>query len=221
MPGALTLLRRSAPFAAASAATLNDLAAGARWCWPERGQHLFGPGDPVDTLLLPAQAGVRVYMVSPAGRELTLRVDGPQQPVELAAVLGGQAWHGVAAQALGADPQLLCLPAQAVQGAVLHDPALAAATITHLARRTADSQRHLAALVLGGVTERLAAELLRHAAAPWPLPTNSDLAARLGTVPEIVSRKLGEFYRRGVIDLRGRTVTVTEPATLQRLAEGS
>jgi len=36
----------------------------------------------------------------------------------------------------------------------------------------------------------------------------------LGTVPEIVSRKLWKLYREGLIELDGRRVVVTEPAYL-------
>ena len=73
-------------------------------------------------------------------------------------------------------------------------------------------------LVFSELGERLAAYLLEHAAAPWPLPTNSELAALLGTVPELVSRKLGEFYRLGVIRLERRVVQVVDRPALTELA---
>ena len=61
--------------------------------------------------------------------------------------------------------------------------------------------------------------LLEHAATePHALPTNSELAALLGTVPELISRKLGEFYRLGLIELERRQVRVLDRAELERLA---
>ncbi|MFB9992779.1 helix-turn-helix domain-containing protein [Deinococcus oregonensis] len=49
------------------------------------------------------------------------------------------------------------------------------------------------------------------------LPTNSTLAAELGSVPEVVSRKLGEFYRLGLIALERRTVRVTDAVRLREI----
>jgi CRP/FNR family transcriptional regulator, dissimilatory nitrate respiration regulator len=53
----------------------------------------------------------------------------------------------------------------------------------------------------------------------WQLPPNSLLAAELGTVPELVSRKLGEFYRAGFIRLEKRRVFVVRHSALQGLLE--
>ncbi|MBZ9713419.1 Crp/Fnr family transcriptional regulator [Deinococcus multiflagellatus] len=211
MPDALSLLRRTPPFSGAAPGTLAALAGQAAPLTLARGQPLFRVGDPVDTLFIVADGSVRVYVVGAGGRELTLRLDGAHQPVELAAALGGQ---GQTAHAQALTPTtLLTLPALALTREVTRDPALAASALRHLARRAADSQRRLEALVLSGVGERLCAYLLA-CALPHPLPTNSELAALLGTVPEIVSRKLGELYRLGLIQWQGRTVTGVDRAGL-------
>ena len=39
----------------------------------------------------------------------------------------------------------------------------------------------------------------------------------MGTVPEAVSRNLGELYRRGLIRLAGRRVEVPDPGALRAL----
>jgi CRP/FNR family transcriptional regulator len=51
------------------------------------------------------------------------------------------------------------------------------------------------------------------------LPTNPELGALLGTVPEAVSRNLGELYRRGLIRLLGRRVEVPDPGALESLVK--
>lgn len=219
-PDALSLLALTPLFQGASRATLDVLAGRARFQPFGSGDAVFRAGDPADTLLIIAAGNVRVYRTGRAGREFTVRVDGPRSVPEPASVLGGEGRHTASAQALGVTTQLLCIPADLVRHAILHTPALAGAVITHLARRDAEGQRRLDAHVFSGVGERLAGYLLEHAHASHALPTNTALAALLGTVPEIISRKLGEFYRLGWIDLTRRTVTVTHPAELRRLADG-
>jgi len=70
------------------------------------------------------------------------------------------------------------------------------------------------------VRERLAEYLLETLATEgqgFLLPTNSELAALLGTVPEAVSRNLGELYRQGLIRLQGRRVYVDRLEDLRSL----
>lgn len=216
-PDALALLALTPLFQDAGRDTLEALARHARFATFERGDGVFCAGDPADVLYIVAVGSVRVFRTQRGGREFTLGVDGPRHVLELASVLGGDHRHAAYAQALVTPTTVLTLPADRLRHAILHTPALAGAVIAHLARRETEGQRRLEALVFSGVGARLAAYLLEQPA-PHALPTNSDLAALLGTVPEIVSRKLGEFYRLGWIDLHRRCVTVVTPAELQRLA---
>ena len=50
--------------------------------------------------------------------------------------------------------------------------------------------------------------------------TKAVLASRLGTIAETLSRTLAKMQRRGAIRVRGRKITLTDPAELQALAAG-
>lgn len=220
---ALELLSRSPVFGGASPADLQPLAALGRFRTLRRGEVLFRAGDELDTLYIVGSGSVRVYRVVRGGtRELTLHVEGPRQLVAGVGVFSGSDGSDPApahAVALQTPTEVLCLPAAAVREQVFGTPALAAAVIAALARRQAELLARLEGLVFSELGERLAAYLLEHAAdRPHALPTNSDLAALLGTVPELVSRKLGEFYRLGLIELERRRVRVLDHAELERLA---
>lgn len=219
IPDALSLLARTPMFQGADQDTLAQLADHAQVMTFGKGDPIFRAGDPASTLFTVAVGSVRVYRVGRGGREFTLGIDSSRQVLEPASVLGGETRHAAHAQALATPTLLVTLPADLVRHAVRHTPTLAGAVIAHLARRDAEHQRRMATLVFSGVGERLAAYLLEHAHAPHALPTNSDLAALLGTVPEIISRRLGDFYRLGWIDLTRRTVTVTNTRELQRLTD--
>ena len=213
------LLEHAPIFQGADPASLRPLAALGSFRALDRGATLFQEGDPVDTLYLVASGSVRVYRLTRDGtRDLTLAVEGPRQVVAGVAAFQGSARYPVSAVALHAPSEVLALPAEAVRERVFGTPALAGAVVSYFARRQADLLARMERLVFGGVGERLAAYLLDHAGEPHALPTNSDLAALLGTVPEVVSRKLGEFYRLGLIRLERRTVRVVDAAELARLA---
>ncbi|WP_019585523.1 Crp/Fnr family transcriptional regulator [Deinococcus apachensis] len=223
MTGRAELLLSHAPvFQGAEAADLDPLAALAVFRTLVRGEHLFREGDAVDTVYLVSSGSVRVYRLARGGtRDLTLHVEGPRQLVAGVAAFQSRAEAPASAVALQTPTEVLCLPADRVRERVYGTPALARAVITYFARRQAELLARVEGLVFSELGERLAAYLLEHATEPHLLPTNSELAALLGTVPELVSRKLGEFYRLNLIHLERRRVRVLDLAELARLARGN
>jgi CRP-like cAMP-binding protein len=88
--------------------------------------------------------------------------------------------------------------------------------------------RHLVGLVetitFGSVTQRLAKLLLETSTGVgshvFDLPaTHQELASRLGTVREVVSRSLGRFRAQGLIKIQDRQVEILNRAGLQQEAE--
>jgi len=75
-------------------------------------------------------------------------------------------------------------------------------------------------LSLHGVTARLAGLLLDQATQPdAPALTRAQMAARLGTVREMVSRSLRELEQDGLIRLEGARIVIADRAGLARRAE--
>jgi CRP/FNR family transcriptional regulator len=80
------------------------------------------------------------------------------------------------------------------------------------------------AMTFGSVTQRLAKLLLdasqEAGAASFDLPaTHQELASRLGTVREVVSRNLGRFRAQGLIKIQDKQVVILNRAGLQQEAE--
>ena len=81
-----------------------------------------------------------------------------------------------------------------------------------------------------GAVERVYSELLRLArpdpegaggvVVVAPLPTQEDLAARVGTTRETVARALGRLARSGIARRRGRALSIRDPAVLEALVTG-
>jgi CRP/FNR family transcriptional regulator len=79
-------------------------------------------------------------------------------------------------------------------------------------------------MTFGSVTQRLARILLdisRQAGADeFDLTlTHQELASRLGTVREVVSRNLARFRAEGVVRIEGHQLRIVDRETLEREAE--
>ena len=88
--------------------------------------------------------------------------------------------------------------------------------------------RHLVGIVeaitFGSVTQRLARLLLEARSQAgrdeFPLPvTHQELASRLGTVREVVSRNLARFRAEGLVRVQGHRVEIVDRAGLARETE--
>jgi CRP/FNR family transcriptional regulator len=79
-------------------------------------------------------------------------------------------------------------------------------------------------ITFGSVRQRLATTLLEFSAteggAAFALPeTQEQMASRLGTVREVVSRNLSRFQSEGLIRISRRDVEIVDPAGLRAEAE--
>jgi CRP/FNR family transcriptional regulator len=109
----------------------------------------------------------------------------------------------------------------------LRRPAVALAMLKTMARRV----RHFADLVsdlaFRPVTERVARHLAASVAAPVEAGTRveltltqAQLAARLGTVRELVARAFSELEKSGIISRDRSRVVIRDPVRLAALARG-
>ncbi|WP_407539869.1 Crp/Fnr family transcriptional regulator [Deinococcus radiomollis] len=213
------LLRLSAAFQVAHESDVLELAALAQFRTLPKGEVVFNQGEPASSLFLVETGLLRVSRLNASGRELTLMLGGPRQLVAGVGAFAPGAIYSASCVALE-DTLLLALEAAAVRQLTYRSPALAEAVLTYFARRHADLLARMEDLLFSDLNARLAAHLLDQpfSGNGYALPTNSDLAALLGTVPELVSRKLGEFYRQNYIGLHRRSVQILDEGALRRLA---
>lgn len=218
----LSILARSPLFEELSQADLETLALKAHPRSLRKGQTLFLQGDPVDCLYVVASGLIKVYRPDPKGeRQMVLHLEGPHRLVAAVAVFLEKPRYPASAEALE-DTELLAIPREAFFALVDSRPPVARAMIRYLAKRQGQLVHQMDRLVFHEVGARLAEYLLQRQAAEgggFRLPTNPELAALLTTVPEPVSRKLGQFFREGLIEMRERRVWVRDEQALQQIAE--
>jgi CRP/FNR family transcriptional regulator len=126
--------------------------------------------------------------------------------------------------------RVLFLPRAALLELCHRRPAVALALLETLARRMRRFAELARSLAFREVTQRVARHLEAAARGDGPALrretsfelalTQEQLAARLGTVRELVARALGQLRRAGVIAQRRRRVTILDPVRLAALGRG-
>ncbi|MFC6591346.1 Crp/Fnr family transcriptional regulator [Deinococcus lacus] len=213
-------------FAAMSPEVTAQLSSAARVGRWSRGGLLFHPEDPADTLHLLTKGSVRLYRLGSGAREVTLNVHGPGELLGTETLLPG-ACYGMYAEATD-DTEAYLIGRLALERLMEQQPAVSVALTEQLTRQTRDVQARLAGLVFQEVSQRLAAALLSLAEreTAWdgtqPLPlrervSHQDLAYVVGSTRETITKLLGEFRTRGLLDLGYRRIILTDKAGLERV----
>ncbi len=171
----------------------------------EKDEVVFIEGEPCQGLYIVREGTVRIFKLSPEGREQILTYvqptgsfnevavfDGGPNPANVSAVERTTVW---------------ILPRDAIIDLIKRRPDVALAIIQNLGIRL----RHLVGLVedlsLRQVSARLAKLLLETASGQRRPLTQQEMAARLGTVREMIGRSLRTLESRGFIKIeRGRIV---------------
>ncbi len=208
---------------AASAEGLRRLARASELRTLVRGGVLFLEGDPVERFFVVVEGWVKVYKGHPDGdRQIVLHLEGPGSPLAEVAVFLDEARYPASAEA-ATPAQVLAVPKGTFLELLEAEPAVARGALRYLAQRQRALIRLLAKLTFQDVLERLVGYLVERLEAEgqgFELPTNAELAALLGTVPEIMSRTLSRFYKQGWIRLENRHVWIENEVVLIAVAKG-
>ena len=181
-----------------------------------RGEVILLEGEAPQAVYIIVRGQVRIYRLSPEGREQVLKRLGPGEAFNLVPVLDGRpnpssamAWTDVTVYAVERGHFLQL---------VREYSALAGAALGSFTARL----RHMTALVedlsLRTVGARLAKLLLTQAAEEKEIPrrmTQQEMAAQLGTVREVVGRTLAELEREKLIHLERHRIVIVDRSSLE------
>ncbi len=189
-----------------------------------RGQTIFLEGEEGSGFYVVNTGKVKIFKLSPDGKEQILHILGQGEPFAEVPVFAGQRFPANA-EALE-ESRLFFFPRAGFLELIRQHPSLALNMLAVLSRRL----RQLAGLVedlsLKEVPARLAAYLLyqsdRSAGAPeFELEiAKGQLASLLGTIPETLSRILAKMVKEGLIESSGPRIKIIKKAGLQELAAG-
>ncbi len=205
---------------------LDALARQCRWRRYAAHQCIISHQDETDDVYFIVHGQVRVTVFSSSGKEIAFRdLPSGKSFGELSAIDGAP--RSATVIALN-DTVLASMSAEAFRRVLSDYPDVAAKTLHYLAslvRKLSDRVFEFSALA---VRNRIHAELLRLArdqgveenkAVISPAPTHADIASRVSTHREAVTRELSALARDGRIERRDRSIVVNDVAWLAQLVD--
>jgi CRP/FNR family transcriptional regulator len=216
-------LRRTPMFSALEDADLRALADRAVEIKLGRGELLFMEGDEARGLYCIVEGSVRAFRESLEGREQVIHVETAGATIAEVPVFDeGKYPSTVAGEE---DSVLLFMDKHDVRRMCLGHPQIALAALRLLAGRLRKCAALVEDLSLHEVDQRLAKFLTGEARArgvktgagivlEMPL-TNQQVAARIGSVREVVSRALARLQKNGLISVEGRQITIPDEDALR------
>lgn len=185
----------------------------------QRGDVLFWEGDPCDGLYIVKQGSAKIFRLSPQGRQYIVRIlqekdtfsevpafDGALNPVNVEALENCRVWV--------IDDKIL-------RGLVSTHPQFAQKVLVNFGRMLRGMVHKVSEMAFYQVTYRLArliAEMSEEKSVPQ---TQEQLAARLGTVREVVARSLKELERSGAIKIEGRRIQIADKEIFSQWSQSS
>jgi CRP-like cAMP-binding protein len=218
------LLKRVRYFGSLPAAELRRLATRCATRTLRPREILFEEGQPCRGLFIVAEGSVEVRQTSVRGREQVFHSEGP------GATLGeGPLFDrgGYIATAIATEPtRVVFLRRADLLDLCRRHPAVALSILETVARRMRRFAEIVSDLALRAVPERLARHLDALARSTPPGTeldlglTQAQLAARLGTVRELVARAFSQLEESGIIARKRTRVVIRDPARLAAVARG-
>lgn len=183
------------------------------------GQVIVSAGEAVDHLIVVANGLLKLARVGRSGREQVVRELGPGEFFGEMGLFTPMVAEADLVAVLETDACLL--RRDAVEAELTGSPEVALALVEALAKRLAEAERTIGEISLLDVGQRLASELLRLCRAQdgesitFEIPYSwAEMASRLATTPESLSRRLRSLVDDGVVDVDGREVTVRDVEAL-------
>jgi CRP/FNR family transcriptional regulator, cyclic AMP receptor protein len=221
----LGLLSEVALFAGLSEGDMEAIGHATTMTHCVRGQQILTPDDPPDRIHIVKKGRVRVYRISPDGKQLTLDI------FEKGTILGDMGLLGQdrlpEAYAEAIDDGVICtISPDELRRVIERYPIIGVNIIRYLSRRLQAAERELEAMAYQRVDQRLARRLI-DLASRFGVETErgtliqanltqQELAEMVGTTRETLAHTLGDFRRRGLLDTAPQQVVIRDA---ERLAE--
>jgi len=185
-----------------------------------RGELLFSQGEQAEGFFLVCDGRVKIYKLSPDGKERILHIVQRGQTFAEAAIFGDGLYPAFAEPL--ESTRLLFFPRQEFLDLLHAQAQIAINMIGGLSRFLRQFAAQIEDLTFKDVPARLARYLvdLADGRQMVTLPiTKTQLASRLGTVSETLSRTLRKLSDEAIIEVNGKQIELLDPDRLEDLAE--
>jgi len=190
----------------------------------KKGENIFLADVPANGFYSTYEGRVKVFRTSPAGKEQILHVFGPGQAVGEVPVFQGGTFP---AQCEALDNcTVLFFPRDKFVRMIREDPDMAMKMMALLSKRLRILVNKIEDLSLKETPSRVASYLLLLASSQNSTTFKLDLpkgqiALYLGTIQETLSRIFKRFTEDGLINIKGKEITILDEDALQDIADQS
>lgn len=217
------ILKYSPFFSGLSDSDLDALMGISRIREHPRGELLFSDGEEATGFFVVLDGKVKVYKLSPDGKERILHIIQPGGTFAEAAIFGNGLYPAYAEPLQ--HSKLLFLPKEGFLGLLMDNGRIAINMIAGLSKFLRQFASQIEDLTFKDVPSRLARYLMvlsKGTKKVVELPiSKSQLASNLGTVSETLSRTLRKLSEDDLITVAGKTVEILDFERLEELAEKS
>jgi len=187
------------------------------------GEVIFTEGEEANGFYILLAGMVKVYKLSPEGKEQILHIIGPGEPFAEVALFSETVFPACA-EAIQ-ESEIMFFSRKGFQRLVQDDPSIVMNMLAILSQRLKYFTRLVEDLSLKEVPQRLATYLLFLAENEGSSDVSlriskGQLASLLGTIPETLSRIMSKMSAQGLFEMRGRRITILNRRALGDLAAG-
>lgn len=210
-----SILGRQGYFRDLQPTTLRKLSAGARQITMQRDEAVFSKGDSADALYVVVNGQIKIYLSQANHSEKVVALVGHGESFGIAAV-----WLGIPhpANAIAkSDSHLLLLDRHTLMNQARQEPYLAERLLTDLSHRVMDLMRDMESCTPRSSLQRVSCFLLQHrpeaGMGSYDIllsTTKRDIAAKLNLTQETLSRTFQYLSKEGVIEVKGRLISVLD-----------
>jgi CRP-like cAMP-binding protein len=219
----LAALQSTQLFGALTGDALVDIAQRAIELHIKKGEILFLSGEPARGLFVLVTGRIRTFQQNEDGRELVLQVDADGSVLGDVPVFDDGPYTASAIAEMETD--VLLIERSDIRKLCVKYPYLALAALKLMAGKVRMHANLVEALSLHEVGQRLALFLLAEAQSSADLHiafrlrlSNHEIAGRIGSVRDVVSRAFGRLKHLGLISMADRDVTILDLRGLEQYA---
>lgn len=222
----LQTLRKSLLFAGLDEEYLLQVAAISHRRSFVKGETIFAEGETATEFYLLAKGGIKLCKISPDGREKVLHFVHPGETFAEAAFFGDGRYPAEARSVEAGE--LLIFPKNGFMGLLERNPQFSLNLIISLSLLLRRFARQIEELSFAEVPNRLAAYLMELAARKSTTyqgkcyidleMKKGELASRLGTVSETLSRAFRKLKEDNILEVDGSRVIILDMTALSRLS---
>ncbi len=189
----------------------------------QKGEQIFSERSDATAFFIVISGKVKIFKLSPDGKEHTLHIHGPGDLVAEAAIFDSMRYP--ASCMAMEDSQLVRISRDGFLSLIKNHPELALKMMSGYSKRLRQFVAKIEELSLKDIKSRLAGYLLENSSEKNGAVTcrlvysKKELASFLGTIPETLSRALAFLKQKKLIAEKDNTIIIPDPEKLRIFAE--